>query len=213
GPIPMGFWRSVGASQNGFFTESFVDELAAAAKKDPYEFRRELLAKKPRHLGVLNLAAQKAGWGTPLPKGRYRGIAMVEAFSTYVSEVAEISIAKDGTVNVHRVVCAVDCGRVINPDTAQAQIEGAVIYGMTAALKSEITIDRGRVVQTSFGDNPAIRMNEVPKVEVYFVPSTETPTGLGEPGVPPLAPAICNAIFAATGKRIRRLPIKPEDLT
>jgi isoquinoline 1-oxidoreductase beta subunit len=138
---------------------------------------------------------------------------MVEAFSTYVSEVAEISIAKDGTVNVHRVVCAVDCGRVINPDTAQAQIEGAVIYGMTAALKSEITIDGGRVVQTSFGDNPAIRMNEVPKVEVYFVPSTETPTGLGEPGVPPLAPAICNAIFAATGKRIRRLPIKPEDLT
>jgi isoquinoline 1-oxidoreductase beta subunit len=213
GPIPMGFWRSVGASQNGFFTESFVDELAAAAKKDPYEFRRDLLAKKPRHLGVLNLAAQKAGWGTPLPKGRYRGIAMVEAFSTYVSEVAEISIAKDGTVNVHRVVCAVDCGRVINPDTAQAQIEGAVIYGMTAALKSEITIDGGRVVQTSFGDNPAIRMNEVPKVEVYFVPSTETPTGLGEPGVPPLAPAICNAIFAATGKRIRRLPIKPEDLT
>jgi isoquinoline 1-oxidoreductase beta subunit len=212
GPVPMGFWRSVGASQNGFFSESFVDELAAAAKKDPYEFRRDLLSKKPRHLGVLNLAAQKAGWGSPLPKGWARGIAVLEAFSTYVAEVAEISVAKDGTVNVHRVVCAVDCGRVINPDTAQAQVEGAVVYGLTATLKSEITIDRGRVVQTNFGDNPALRMNEVPKIEVYFVPSTETPTGLGEPGVPPVAPAVCNAIFALTGKRIRRLPVKAADL-
>lgn len=212
GPIPMGFWRSVGASQNGFFSESFVDELAAAAKKDPYEFRRDLLSNKPRHLGVLNLVAQKAGWGSPLPKGRYRGIAVLEAFSTYVAEVAEISIDKDGTVNVHRVVCAVDCGRVINPDTAEAQVSGAVVYGITAALKSEITIDRGRVVQTNFNDNPALRLNETPKIEVYFVPSTETPTGLGEPGVPPVAPAIANAIFAGTGRRIRRLPIKPSDL-
>jgi len=212
GPIPMGFWRSVGASQNAFFSEGFVDELAAAAKKDPYEFRRDLLSKKPRHLGVLNLVAQKAGWSSPLPKGHGRGIALMEAFSTYVAEVAEVSVAKDGTVNVHRVVCAVDCGRVINPDTAQAQIEGGVIYGLTAALKSEITIDKGRVVQTNFGDNPVIRMNEVPKVEVYFVPSTETPTGLGEPGVPPLAPAVANAIFAVTGKRVRKLPIRAEDL-
>jgi isoquinoline 1-oxidoreductase subunit beta len=212
GPIPMGFWRSVGASQNGFFSESFVDELAAAAKKDPYEFRRDLLSKKPRHLGVLNLAAEKAGWGTTLPKGRFRGIAVLEAFSTYVAEVAEISIAKDGTVNVHRVVAAVDCGRVINPDTAEAQVSGAIVYGITAALKTEITIDRGRVVQTNFADNPMLRMNEVPKIEVHFVPSTETPTGLGEPGVPPVAPAIANAIFAATGKRIRHMPIKPEDV-
>ncbi|MGA8012075.1 MAG: xanthine dehydrogenase family protein molybdopterin-binding subunit [Candidatus Acidiferrales bacterium] len=212
GPIPMGFWRSVGASQNGFFSESFVDELAAAAKKDPYEYRRDLLAKKPRHLGVLNLAAQKAGWGTPLPKGRFRGIAVLEAFSTYAAEVVEISIDKDGTVNVHRVVAAVDCGRVINPDTAEAQVSGAIVYGITAALKTEITIDRGRVVQTNFGDNPALRMNEVPKIEVYFVPSEETPTGLGEPAVPPVAPAIANAIFAGTGKRIRHMPIKPEDV-
>ncbi len=212
GPIPMGFWRSVGASQNGFFSESFVDELAAAAKKDPYEFRRDLLSKKPRHLGVLNLAAEKAGWHTPLPKGRYRGIAVLEAFSTYVAEVVEISIDKDSGVKVHRVVAAVDCGRVINPDTAEAQVSGAIIYGITAALKTEITIDKGRVVQANFDTVPPVRMNEVPKIEVHFVPSDETPTGLGEPGVPPIAPAIANAIFAGTGKRIRKLPIKPEDL-
>jgi isoquinoline 1-oxidoreductase beta subunit len=212
GPIPMGFWRSVGASQNGFFSESFVDELAAAAKKDPYEFRRDLLSKKSRHLGVLNLAAEKAGWGTTLPKGRFRGIACLEAFSTYAAEVVEISLDKDGTVNVHRVVCAMDCGRVINPASAEAQVTGAVVYGITAALKTEITIDRGRVVQTNFGDNPMLRMNELPKIEVHFVPSEETPTGLGEPAVPPVAPAIANAIFSATGKRIRHMPIKPEDI-
>lgn len=212
GPIPMGFWRSVGASQNGFFSESFVDELAAAARKDPYEFRRDLLSKKPRNLGVLNLAAEKAGWGTPLPKGRFRGIACLEAFSTYAAEVVEISLEKDGTVNVHRVVCAMDCGRVINPSSAEAQVSGAVVYGITAALMTEITIDRGRVVQTNFGDNPMLRMNAVPKIEVHFVPSEETPTGLGEPAVPPVAPAIANAIFAATGKRIRHMPIKPEDI-
>ena len=212
GPVPMGFWRSVGASQNGFFSESFVDEMAAAAKKDPYEFRRDLLAKKPRHLAVLNLAAEKAGWHTPLPKGRYRGIAVLEAFSTYVAEVVEISIDKDAGVRVHRVVAAVDCGRVINPDTAEAQVSGAIIYGITAALKTEITIDKGRVVQANFDTVPPLRMNEVPKIEVHFVPSDETPTGLGEPGVPPVAPAIANAIFAGTGKRIRKLPIKPEDL-
>jgi len=212
GPIPMGFWRSVGASQNGFFSESFVDELAAAANKDPYEFRRDLLSKKSRHLAVLNLAAEKAGWGTTLPKGRFRGIACLEAFSTYAAEVVEISLDKDGTVNVHRVVCAMDCGRVINPASAEAQVTGAVVYGITAALKTEITIDRGRVVQTNFGDNPMLRMNESPKIEVHFVPSEETPTGLGEPAVPPVAPAIANAIFAATGKRIRHMPIKPEDI-
>jgi isoquinoline 1-oxidoreductase subunit beta len=212
GPIPMGFWRSVGCSQNGFFSEGFVDELAAAAKKDPYEFRRDLLAKKPKSLGVLNLVAQKAGWGTPLPKGRFRGIACLEAFSTHAAEVVEISIDKDGTVNVHRVVAAMDCGRLINPDTAEAQVSGAIVYGITAALKTEITIDRGRVVQTNFDTNPMLRMNESPKIEVYFVPSEETPTGLGEPAVPPVAPAIANAIFAATGKRLRRMPFKPEDI-
>jgi isoquinoline 1-oxidoreductase subunit beta len=212
GPVPMGFWRSVGASQNGFFSESFVDELAHAAKKDPYQYRRDLLSKKARHLGVLNLAAEKAGWGTPLPKGHYRGIACLEAFSTYAAEVVEISLDKDDGVKVHRVVAAVDCGRLINPMTAEVQVSGAIVYGITAALNTEITIDKGRVVQTNFDTVPPLRMNECPKIEVHFVPSDETPTGLGEPAVPPVAPAIANAIFVATGKRIRKLPIKPEDL-
>jgi len=210
--IPVGFWRSVGASQNGFFSESFVDEVAAASGKDPYEFRRKLLAKAPRHLGVLELAATKADWGKRLPAGRFRGIAMVKAFDTHVAEVAEISVAKDGTVRVHRVVCAVDCGRVINPATVEAQMQGGIVYGLTAALKGGITIDRGRVQQSNFSDYDLLRMNEMPQVEVYIVPSDESPTGCGEPGVPPVAPAVCNAIFAATGKRIRTLPVRAEDL-
>ena len=212
GPIPMGFWRSVGASQNGFFSESFVDELAAASKKDPYEFRRDLLSKKPRHLGVLNLAAEKAGWGKPLPKGVYRGIAVLEAFDTYVAEVAEISIDKDNNIKVHRIVCALDCGQVVNPGIIEQQAMGAMVFGLTQTLKGEITIDRGRVVQANFDTNDPLRMNECPKMEVYIVPSKEVPRGMGEPAVPPVAPAICNAIFAATGKRIRKLPVRPEDL-
>ncbi|MFY9690812.1 MAG: xanthine dehydrogenase family protein molybdopterin-binding subunit, partial [Candidatus Acidiferrales bacterium] len=213
GPIPMGFWRSVGASQNGFFEESFVDELAAAAKKDPYEYRKALLSKKPRHLGVLNLAAEKGGWGTPLPKGHYRGIAVLEAFSTYVAEVAEISLDKDG-VKVHRITVALDCGRVVNPNIVQQQAVGAVVYGLTQTLKGAITIDKGRVQQANFDTYDMLRMNEMPRiVDVHIVESDETPTGMGEPAVPPVAPAICNAIFAATGKRIRRLPIAPEDWT
>jgi len=213
GPVPMGFWRSVGASQNGFFSESFVDELAAAAKKDPYEFRRDLLSKKPRHLGVLNLAAEKAGWGKPLPKGVYRGIAMLEAFDTYVAEVAEISIDKDNNIKVHRIVCALDCGQVVNPSIIEQQAMGAMVFGLTQTLKGEITIDKGRVVQANFDTNEPLRMNECPKMEVYIVPSKEVPRGMGEPAVPPVAPAVCNAIFAATGKRIRKLPVRPEDLT
>ena len=212
GAVPMGFWRSVGASQNGFFSESFVDELAAAAKKDPYEFRRDLLSKKPRHLGVLNVAAEKAGWGKPLPKGLYRGIAVLEAFSTYVAEVAEISIDKDNNIKVHRIVCALDCGQVVNPSIIEQQAMGAMVFGLTQTLKGEITIDKGRVVQANFDTNDPLRMNECPKMEVYIVPSKETPTGMGEPAVPPVAPAVCNAIFAATGKRIRKLPVRPEDL-
>jgi isoquinoline 1-oxidoreductase beta subunit len=213
GPIPMGFWRSVGASQNGFFEESFVDELAAAAKKDPYEYRKALLSKKPRHLGVLNLAAEKGGWGTPLPKGHYRGIAVLEAFSTYVAEVAEISLDKDG-VKVHRITVALDCGRVVNPNIVQQQAVGAVVYGLTQTLKGAITIDKGRVQQANFDTYDMLRMNEMPRiVDVHIVESDETPTGMGEPAVPPVAPAICNAIFAATGKRIRHLPIAPEDWT
>jgi isoquinoline 1-oxidoreductase subunit beta len=209
--VPVGFWRSVGASQNGFFAESFVDEMAAATGKDPYEFRRRLLAKQPRHLGVLDLAAQKAGWGTPLPAGRFRGIAVVQAFDTYVAEVAEISLDK-GSLRVHRVVCAVDCGRVCNPATVEAQMQGSVVFGLSAALKGEITIERGRVQQSNFHDYDLLRMNEMPVVDVHVVRSEEAPTGCGEPGVPPIAPAVCNAIFAATRKRIRRLPIRKEDL-
>ncbi len=211
--IPTGFWRSVGASQNGFFEESFADELAAAAKKDPYEYRKALLSKQPRHLGVLNLAAEKAGWGKPLPKGVFRGIAVVEAFDTYVAEVAEVSIGKDGTVKVHRVVCALDCGQVVNPHIVEQQAIGGIVFGLTQTLKNEITIDKGRVVQANFDSYDMLRMNEMPKVEVYIVPSTEVPRGMGEPAVPPVAPAVCNAIFAATGKRIRKIPVAPEDLT
>jgi isoquinoline 1-oxidoreductase beta subunit len=211
--IPTGFWRSVGASQNGFFEESFIDELAAAAKKDPYEYRKALLSKQPRHLGVLNLAAEKAGWGKPLPKGVFRGIAMVEAFDTYVAEVAEVSVGKDGTVKVHRVVCAVDCGQPVNPHIIEQQAMGGIVYGLTQTLKDEITIDKGRVVQANFDSYDMLRMNEMPKVEVYIVASSEVPRGMGEPAVPPVAPAVCNAIFAATGKRIRKIPVRPEDLT
>ncbi len=211
--IPTGFWRSVGASQNGFFEESFIDELAAAAKKDPYEYRKALLSKQPRHLGVLNLAAEKAGWGKPLPKGVFRGIAIVEAFDTYVAEVAEVSVGKDGTVKVHRVVCALDCGQAVNPHIIEQQAIGGIVFGLTQTLKDEITIDKGRVVQANFDSYDMLRMNEMPKVEVYIVASTEVPRGMGEPAVPPVAPAVCNAIFAATGKRIRKIPVRPEDLT
>ncbi len=210
--VPVQWWRSVGHSHTGFVVESFLDELAHAAGKDPYEFRRALLANQPRHLGVLELAASKAKWGTPLRNGRARGLAVHFSFNTYVAQVAEVSVADDGAVRVHRVVCAVDCGRVVNPDTVAAQMESGVIFGLTAALKGEVTLERGRVQQRNFHDYPMLRMNEAPVVEVYVVPSAEPPTGVGEPGVPPIAPAVANALFAATGKRIRRLPIRASDL-
>jgi isoquinoline 1-oxidoreductase subunit beta len=211
--IPVGFWRSVGNSQNGFITECFVDELAKAGGKDPFEFRRKLLANAPRHLGVLELAASKAGWGQPLRAGRTRGIAVVESFGSFVAEVAEVSVNRGtGEVRVHRVVCAIDCGRHVNPDTIAAQMEGGIAYGLTAALKGLITIDKGRVQQSNFHDYEMLRLNEMPQVEVHIVPSNEPPGGVGEPGTPPIAPAVCNAIFAATGKPIRRLPIRAEDL-
>ncbi|MGH9688206.1 MAG: molybdopterin cofactor-binding domain-containing protein [Candidatus Acidiferrales bacterium] len=213
GPVPQGFWRSVGASQNGFFRECFIDELAAAAKKDPYEFRRDLLQKNARNLGVLNLVAEKAGWSKPLPAGRYRGIAVVEAFNTYVAEVAEISLDKDKNVKVHRVWVAVDLGQPVNPAIIEQQVRGGVVFGLSQTLKGEITIDKGRVVQGNFDTFEVLRMNEMPHVEVYITDSHLTPpTGMGEPAVPPIAPAIYNAIFAATGKRVRKLPYRPDDL-
>jgi len=211
--IPVGFWRSVGNSQNGFFSECFMDELAFAAKKDPYEFRRHLLDKAPRHLGVLELAAQKAGWDKPLPAGRFRGIAVLFAFESYAAQVVEISVNRSAkTLKVHRVVCAVDVGQVVNPATIAAQSESSVVYGLSSALHGNITISGGRVKETSFNNYPVLRLDEMPVVEVHIVPSAEKPTGAGELSVPPVCPALCNAIFAATGKRIRRLPIRPEDL-
>ena len=210
--VPVGWLRSVYNTQTPFANECFFDELAHAAGKDPYEFRMELLQNHPRHKGVLELAAQKAGWGEPLPAGRYRGIAVHYSFYTYVAQVAEVSVNDDGTVKVHRVVCAVDCGRVVNPDGVTAQMEGGIVMGLTAALKGAITIENGRVVQSNFHDYPLLLISEMPELEVHLVPSTENPTGVGEPGLPPIAPALANAIFAATGKRIRRLPIRPEDL-
>jgi len=211
--VPVGFWRSVGNSQNGYITESFVDELAKAGGKDPFEFRRKLLEKAPRHRGVLELAAEKAGWSKPLPAGRYRGIAVVESFGSFVAQVAEISLdRKAGTVRVHKVVAAVDCGRYVNPETIHAQIEGAIIYGLSAALKGEITIANGRVEQANFNDYDLVRIDEAPQIEVHIVESKDGPGGIGEPGTPPIAPAVCNAIFSATGKPVRRLPIRAADL-
>ncbi len=201
------FWRSVGHSQNGFFTEGFIDEMAAAAGKDPFEFRRTLLAKSPRHKAVLELAAQKAGWGQPLPKGVARGIAVVSSFGSYVAEVAEVSLGADGTPRVHRVVAAVDCGMTVNPLTIERQIEGAIVYGLTAALYGKISFKDGRVEQGNFHQYPMLRMNEMPKVEVHIVKSSEAPGGVGEPGTPPIAPAVVNALFALTGQRVRTLPI------
>ena len=205
--IPVGFWRSVNNSFNAFAVEGFIDELAAAAKQDPYEYRRTLLANAPRDRGVLELAATKAGWGTPLPAGRGRGIAVYKSFESFAAQVAEVSVSPAGDVRVDRVVCAIDCGMHVNPSTIEAQMQGGIVYGLTAALNGAITIENGRVTQSNFHDYRMLRLAEMPVVEVYIVPSNEAPGGVGEPGTPPIDPAVCNAIFAATGKRIRKLPI------
>lgn len=205
--VPVGSWRSVGHSYNAFFTESFVDELAYAAGQDPYAFRRGLLQKHPRHLAVLELAATKAGWGTPLPPGRARGIALHESFGSWCAEVAEVSM-EQGQLKVHRVVCAIDCGVVVNPDTVEAQMQSAIVYGLSAALFGEITIAHGRVEQTSFPSYDAVRLAQMPVIETHIVPSAAAPGGVGEPGTPPIAPAVTNAIYALTKQRIRSLPIR-----
>jgi isoquinoline 1-oxidoreductase beta subunit len=202
------WWRSVGHTHTGFVNESFFDEVAHAGGKDPFELRRQLLRNEPRHLAVLELAAEKADWGKPLSAGRARGIALRKSFESYVAEVAEVSLDDQGEVRVDRVVAAVDCGITVNPWNVVAQMESAIVYGLTAALYSELTLKNGRVQQSNFDDYPVLRMDRMPKIEVHLVKSTEKPTGVGEPGVPPLAAAVANAIFALTGKRIRKLPIK-----
>jgi len=205
--IPTAFWRSVGPSHNVFVTESFIDELAAAAKQDPVAYRRALLDKTPRAKAVLDLAAEKAGWGQPVPERIGRGVSLQFVFATYLAQVAEVEVSKDGAVRVRRVVCAVDCGTVVNPDTVQAQIQSAIVFGITAALHGEITLKDGRVEQSNFHDCQMLRMNEVPAIEVYIVNSTEPPGGMGEAGTCAIVPAVTNAIFAATGKRLRKPPV------
>jgi isoquinoline 1-oxidoreductase beta subunit len=209
--VPVSFWRGPGSAQNTYFAESFFDELCAAGGKDPVEARRRLLANSPRLLNVLNIAAEKSGWGTPLPAGRFRGIAVGSNINSFNAQVAEVSVT-NGRVRVHRVVCAMDCGQIINPHILTQQVEGGIIYGLSATLKGSITIDRGRVRESNFNQHDMMRMDEAPVVEVHLVPSTERPTGAGEATNPTIVPAVVNAIFAATGKRIRSLPVKPTDL-
>ncbi|MDP9896053.1 CO/xanthine dehydrogenase Mo-binding subunit [Variovorax boronicumulans] len=211
-PVPTAFWRGVGPTHNVFVVESFIDELAAAAKTDPVAFRAALLAQNPRALGVLKLAAEKAGWGQPLPAGQGRGVSLQFAFGTFMALVVDAEVTKSGDVNVKRVVCALDAGVIVNPDTVQAQVQSSVIFGISAALWGKATVKDGRVEQSNFHDVRVVRMNETPVIETHIVASKEAPGGMGEPGTSGLAPALTNAVFAATGKRVRKLPIDPEQL-
>ena len=212
GGVPVLWWRSVGHSFTAFVKECFLDECAAVAKQDPVAYRRLLLLNHPRVRGVMDLAAEKGGWGRLLPPGYGMGVAVHESFGSLVAQVAEVSVTKAGEVTVHRVVCAVDCGPVVNPDTVRAQMESGIVFGLSAALYGEITFKDGRVQQSNFHDYPILRMDAMPKIEVFIVDSSAPMGGVGEPGTPPIAPAVANAIFAATGKRIRKLPIDPNDI-
>lgn len=209
--IDVGYWRSVSHALNCFVAESFMDELAAAARQDPFEFRKGLLGKQPRYLKVLTLAAERAGWGAP-PAGRHQGIALMEGYGTYMAQVAEISLARAGGITVHRIVCVLDCGQVVNPDIVTAQVESAAIFGLTAALHGDVTLKGGRVEQTNFDNYRVLRIDEVPTIETHIVASSEPPGGMGEPATALVAPAVCNAIYAATGKRLRSLPIAQHGL-
>jgi isoquinoline 1-oxidoreductase beta subunit len=218
--VPRAWWRSVEHSFNGFVVESFIDELAAAAGQDPAQFRRSLLVKptnwKPRFeydpdparlLGVLNLVAEKSSWANPLPKGKGRGIACYHSFGSYFAEVAEVTV-KGSEFKIDRIVAAVDCGQIVNPESVRSQTEGAIIYGLSAALKNEITIKNGAVEQSNFDGYDPLRISEAPPIDVHLVPSKEDPGGMGEPALPPIAPAVANAIFAASGQRLRRMPFQ-----
>jgi len=210
--VPVGWWRSVYNSQNAFANEGFIDELAQKAGIDPYQFRLNLLKNAPRHLGVLRLAAEKANWGKKMAKRQGMGIALHESFGSWAAHVTEVTVTKKGELSIDKIVAAVDCGLVVNPDGVKAQMESAIVYGLTSTLKGLITIEKGAVAQSNFHEFELLRIDEMPEVEVYIVKSAEPPGGAGEPGLPPVAPAVTNAIFAATGKRIRSLPIKPKDL-
>ena len=207
--VPVLWWRSVGHSFTAFVKEGFIDELAHMAGQDPYQYRRQLLNKHPRQQALLDLVTAKANWGKPLTGGRFQGIAIHESFGSIVAQVAEISVGTSGKIKVHRVVCAIDCGRTVNPDTITAQMESGIVFGLSAALYGEITFENGRVEQSNFHDYEMLRMDEMPEVEVHIMPSQESPGGVGETGVPPIAPAVANGVFAAQGIRLRQLPMTP----
>ena len=210
--VPVGFWRGVNTNQNALYMECFIDEVAHAAEKEPLEFRRSLMTKNPKHLAVLNAVAERADWGMPLPKGVYRGISQNSGFGSYTAAVAEVSVSPKGELKIHRIVCASDPGYVVNPDQVAGQIEGSFVYGLSSVLFSKITIDKGRVEQSNFDSNPVMRLADMPKVETILVPSGGFWGGVGEPTIAVSGPAVLNAIFAATGKRIRSLPLTQKDL-
>jgi len=211
--VPVQWWRSVGSTHTAFATECFLDEVARATKRDPFQLRRALLGKHPRHKAVLELAARQAGWGKPPAEGRSRGIAVHESFNTFVAQVAEISRKKDGSLKLERVVCAVDCGVAVNPNIIAMQMESGIGYGLSAALTGAITLKDGKVEQSNFHDYPVLRINQMPRVEVHIVSSKEKPTGVGEPATPVIAPALANAILALNGKPVRALPLSAQGIT